>query len=203
MSKGHARELNIPEPKRVKHGNFSNSAGMEFAITSISPLEAQQMRAAELRKWKEDGRDHLLEPVTYRVTNVAGVEQEFEYDDISISEASDETKQAYRDHLKATQEFDAAVNIRIMRVCFLAVLGDPLKDSEWVDRMEFLGVKLPESKAALKNLYVETWVVQSTDDIAGLMSAVMLLSGIVDEETASAAEATFRSAVQESQGKRT
>lgn len=197
MSKGKAEKLNIPEPKRVKHGKFTNSAGEEFAIAGMSPLEAEQMRAAEMRRWQDNGRSNLLEKVTYKVMNVAGVEQEFEYDAETISDADEQVKAAYTAHVNAVREFESAVNARIMKVCFLCVIGDPLKDSEWIDRMEFLGVDLPKGKSALKNLYVESRVLKSTDDIGGLMSAVMLISGIVDEETAAAAEATFRSALQE------
>lgn len=182
--------------KQVQLGQFVNSAGESFTVQGFSPLEPQRIIDSVRARWKLAGRAALLDTVTYMVTNVAGVAQAFEHDDESIKDAPPEVQQQYATHKAAKAEFDNDVNMRTMRACFLCLQANPLEDKQWVDKMEYEEIELPQNSAALKALYVETRVLRAATDISRYMSTVMQLSGMVDEATARAAEATFQRAIQ-------
>jgi len=194
---GEMNDSIVPEKdKQVKLGQFVNASGKAFTVRGISPMEPTRIAQLVHDRWVKSGRLQETKLPTYTVQNVAGVEQLFEHDEQSALEAGPEVLAAFTASQQALTEYNSEINMRTMRACFQCVMCDPMADADWVDRMQYQEYELPENRAAIKALYVETEVLASADDVAHYMTTVMRISGLVNEETAEAAEAAFRAQIQ-------
>lgn len=169
--------------------SFTNSAGRVFPVHGISPLLPDLIRAAVTKEWTGAGRALPAVP-TYAVKTASGEMEVYEHTEKSLS--TDEERAVWAAYQAAEQEFESAVNERIMRACFLAVDANPRADEEWRAEQAALGIALPETSIDLRLMYVQTEVIKGLDDLLRLQSAVLMVSGIMDEEQATAAEAAFQ-----------
>lgn len=186
-------------------GKFVNTSGESFAIKGISPLILEKIRAAVQEEWKAAGKEigPAPEPPTYEVTDAAGDQHQVKHDAKSAEE-NDETKAAWAAYQGKLADWqllvdlqESEINKRILRAITLCVIVDKSAYAQWIEEQEFIGVPVPETPAARLSAYVETHVISSTDDVFKLMTAVMKVSGMADDQVAEAAERSFRAAMEQ------
>ena len=170
---------------------FTNSAGRTFPIIGLSPIEIERIRKSSYDKFSAAGR--RLTPPTYDAITADGTKQTFEHTELTVE--TDEDRAALADYLKTKDELEIDSNTKLSRAAMLSVDVDPITDSRWVARMKILDIKIPDEEFEKLTLYVETQVLKSVEDIAGLMTAVLYAGGTVDEEGMAAAESSFRLAL--------
>jgi hypothetical protein len=172
----------------MEKNKFINSAGKEYPVTGLSPMEIERIRKSTFDKFVAAGR--RLNPPTYTVTAVDGATQTLDHNENTLE--TDDDRAAFAEYKKATDELTVEGNTKLSRAAMLAVDVDPLKDRRWISRMKVLEIPLPADDFDLLLMYVDTEVLKSVDDIAGLMTAVLYSGGTVDEVGVAAAEASFR-----------
>lgn len=182
----------IVEQKRTKNV-FVNSVGKSFPISGMSPMEIERIRTATRDRFKTAGR--RLEPPTYTTTAVDGTVQTFPHNENTVE--TDEDRAALAEYNRAVSDMEIESNTTLSRASILCVEADPMKDKRWVGRMGILNIPIPGDEFECLNLYVETEVLKSVEDIAGLMVSALYSGGTVDEGGVSAAEAAFRSSLSE------
>lgn len=170
--------------------SFVNSEGRVFPVRGISPYLPDLLRAAVKREWEQEGRA-LPETPTYVITLADGSTQRAEHSADTLE--TDEERAIWAAYKAARDEFENAVNMRTLNACILAIDTTPLADEEWRQEMEVIGVDLPERSVDLRLLYGQTVVIRGAEDAARVMTAVLSISGLINEEQAAAAEAAFRS----------
>jgi hypothetical protein len=170
-------------------GEFINAAGEHFRIRGLSPLLPEKIRAAVVKQFPQPPCP------TYDVTTAAGDTETHLHDETTLivdgdAEQTKQNQAAWKVYATRKAVVDGEYNARLMRAVFNAVMADPTQD--WRDEMGAVGIEIPADKAAEKYLFVETRVVQSAKDIATLMMCVFRLAGVISEEKAAEAEATFQ-----------
>lgn len=170
---------------------FTNSIGKSFPVVGLSPMEIERIRKVTLDKYIAAGR-RVTAP-TYETVTVDGTKQIFDHNENTIETAED--RAAFEDYKKTLAELDLEANIKLTRAAMMAVDADPKSDSRWLARMKNLEIPIPSEEFELLTLYVETNVLKSVEDIAGLMTAVLYAGGTVDEVGIAAADAAFRVAL--------
>jgi Flp pilus assembly pilin Flp len=181
-------------------GIFTNAAGEVYMIHGLSPLLPQKMLDAIKTEWTKAGKALPVIP-TYTIPATDAHEEEIhEHDEKSILEGTPElvkeNQAAWDAYTRANAELQGEYNARLMKLVFLAVEASPT--DQWRDEMEFMGIPVPtNNSAAEKYAFVESRVVQSPSDIAGLMTSVFRLAGIISEAAIAEVEATFRSSLEE------
>ena len=169
--------------------SFTNSAGNVYPVHGISPLLPDLIRTAVTSEWNRAGRA-LPEVPAYEVELADGHKQKFPHNETTLE--TDEDRAAWAAYQAADNEFEQEINLRVLKAVCLAVDVDPMQDKAWREEQAVIGVDLPENPAELRLQYVQTQVIKSADDTARLMTAVMVISGLMDEDQAAAAEAAFR-----------
>lgn len=164
---------------------FTTKAGLELILVPIPPLLLEQVRASVKQP-----------PIpTYATKTAAGNVETFNHNETTL--VTDEDKAAWAEYKRLKAEADKLLNERVMRALFLKgiALNMP-NDAEWVQEQEFMGIKVPEHPLERKLHYIQTEILASSEDMVGIMSDIMRLTG-VDEEVVKGAEESFRRAVEE------
>lgn len=140
------------------------------------------------------------EPPTYTFTDAAGEEVTVPYDEKAIQDdkATLEDKLAwlqYQEDLAAWQV--EAGELQVKRTLLRAVeLVDPNDgpNDDWEEEQRFLGLDVPDGRAARKYAFLRSEVVRTPQDIAEVYKGILKVSG-ADQEVLDALEARFRSSL--------
>lgn len=169
---------------------FTNSVGDQFTMLPLNPLEQEVIREQIESEWKDAGRS-LPEAPVYEATNAAG-----ETVKIKLSGEKDadtpELKAAWQEYVQASKEFNNQFSESFLISCFLNIDANPDDYSAWSKRMKFKKISIPEDEIEKLILFCKTWVIRTTEDIAGLITAATRTIANVSEEAMQAAEAKFR-----------
>lgn len=173
---------------------FTNSAGDTFNLYPLNPLEEQLIRDQIAADWRAAGRD-LPRPPVYQATNAAGETIAIELKSAKDAD-TEELKAAWAAYQASSSAFESEFSERFMTSCFLCVDADPADYPRWAMRMRALKVPIPDDEWARQEAFCKTWVIRSSDDVAGLVIACMKTIAALDEEAQAAAEAMFRHQVE-------
>lgn len=168
---------------------FTTSAGKTVQIQSVPPLLVDEVR---LRAQKSVE----VPPIpTYEVVLEDGTVLNYEHDDQSIQDdlTPDKDRKLWADRQKALREQSAVSSTKVMELFFLkGVVLDPEElEGDWKELQLFLGIEIPTNPMALRLHYLRTEILQTADDIYGILQAVMEASG-VDPVILEAAKRSFR-----------
>lgn len=173
---------------------FTNSTGETFPLYPLNPLEEQLIREQIAAEWQAAGRPAPKPPV-YQATNAAG-----ETYAIELASAKDadtpELAAAWEAYQAETRAFEAEFSERFMTSCYLCVDADPGAYPRWQMRMQALRLPVPADEWERHKLFCETWVIRSSDDVAGLVIACLKTIAALDAEAQAAAEDMFRRQVE-------
>jgi hypothetical protein len=112
---------------------------------------------------------------TYEVELPDGSMMTYEHDAESIT--TDAEKAAWAKYQAALTRQSQVAATKVMEL-FLAKGAQIEVAGDWQILQEYFGIKLPENPIALKIHYLRTELLTTTDDINGLMGAIMEASGI-------------------------
>lgn len=179
--------------------SFTNSAGKTYTVHGLSPILPERLMSIVRDEYVKSGKTLPVCP-TYKVTTVAGDEEIHEHNPKTLAVENDpeQTKinqKDWREYSQKSLDINRLYNTRLIKSALLAVDAQPT--SVWRDEMAFIGITLPlEGSAEERYMFVETEVIKSPADLSSLMILILHQSGIIDEEVAGAAEATFRRQVE-------
>lgn len=172
---------------------FTNTAGKKFPIVGLSPMEIERINVATREKFVKAGK-RLTAP-TYTASTVDGTVQTFEHNANTVE--TEEDKQALAEYQAVQLELQTETNTKLSRAAMICVDVDPMVYPRWVGRMKLMEVPIPADEFERMLLFVETEVLKSVEDIAGLIVAALYSGGAVDEAGVDAAEAAFRGSLSE------
>jgi len=131
---------------------------------------------------------------TYEADSIGGV-QHLQHTENTVESAEDIAAWAeYQALLSQKSEKVSSLVLRALQIeCLRPIIDD---DDDWVERMEFMEMEVPEGKYDRQLCWVESQFIGSSDDISACMSIPMELAGVSEEDMA-AAEKMFRDTVQE------
>lgn len=191
------------EKQNHEVGVFTNSSGQTYTVRGLSPMLPERIALAAEKAWlKEHAK--LPECPTYQIETLGGqgepVTQPLSEKLLVVEGDLVETQKRqdqWREYSLNKAKLDADKSMRMMRAVFMAVDVSRERLDKWRKSMEFIGADLPDVGTPEEAYqYVETEVVQTPADLAGLMVAVFRAAGIINKETAETAEATFRTFVE-------
>lgn len=169
---------------------FTNSVGETFDLFPANPLEKDILLEQQRAEWKAAGRP-LPELPTYEVETVTGEKQRVAVDTAEKAAAAG-IGEAWLAYERAQQAFNAEHSTRHMKSLFLCVDADPEQYPLWKRRMKALGKPLPEDEDERFQLFCQTWVIRSMDDLGAFVIAVTGEMTGMNEEAQAAALAKFR-----------
>jgi hypothetical protein len=191
MSKRKQPRLSTP-PAPATAGTFTNSLGKTFKIHGLPPLVPQKIEQAVEREWREAHNGKIPTPPLYKVVNVAGEEELHPHDEKTTKNKKEQAE--WIQYISEKEVYDTIRSNRLMKRVTMCV--DVTPDDLWRAEYEATIGALPTNPFEVKMEYIETEVLASAEDVMKLMTSVMRLTGMVNEEAIDAAEATFRSSVE-------
>lgn len=169
---------------------YTSSRGTEALIFPMPPMLMEKIEQAV-----EAQLGPRPEPPTYTIKTASGDEETHFHTEDTLE--TDEDRDAWDEYEENSAEWDNELNSRMLRAIQLECIkpADP-EDTEWAERLEFLGIPVPDNKFERHMLWVEAEFVGSQEDVLACLMEPMRLAGVPDEEMA-AAERMFRGAIQE------
>lgn len=172
---------------------FTTSAGREVTIVSVPPLLIDVVKLRAMKSVE-------VPPIpTYEVELEDGTKLKYAHDEKSIIDpttSEDERKAwgAYQAALR--QQVNAASNkvLELFMAKGVVVDDDEVMHGSWRELQDYFGIELPTELIPARLHFVRTELLTSTEDINGLMSAILEASGI-DPTILEAAQNSFRSNV--------
>ncbi len=192
------RSRKTKRPARQSGGNPSKGGKRTQMYTSTrgKVVEFTPMPPMLLARIEEqvDAEYGEILPPTYEVKSIGGAET------IPHTESTletDEDKAAWAEYENRLSEKSAELSSLVLRAlqieCLRPIIDD---DDDWLERMEFMGMNVPEGKYDIQLFWVESQFIGNSDDINACLNIPMQLAGVSEEEMASA-EKMFRDTVQE------
>ncbi len=167
---------------------FTTSAGVQIGVQPVPPLLVEKVRAAA-------AASVTVPPVpTYLVELGDGTQVPAEHDATTLE--TDEEKAAWSAYEKATKERESVAGTKTMELFLIKGTTIVPPDDDWAAEQAYFGVSVPTDPAGRKLHYIQTELLNTVDDIQGLMAAIVDASGI-DPEVVTAAKATFRGGVRQ------
>lgn len=164
---------------------YTTSNGVVVEIKSVPPYLLDQLFQQI---------NYPIKP-TYSTVTAGGEKEVFEHDETTLETPEDKAIWAKYQAEQAAAELQE--NELMMNVMLLKGINVDTENGhyhDWLEEQAFLGIKLPESKPALKVQYIKTEVLANPEDIAQLMTLIMAQSGVSEEVVKSATD-SFQSAV--------
>lgn len=184
------------EPNR----EFVTSTGKVIHLQPVAMRLFTDTDAEVEREFVKVGKP--VEPPKYEVPLGGGGTKSWYFDKETIASRTkdgtltDEEKEAWAAHQECLKSLKAEQNERGTIVAIIeGVMDEPTED--WLARMKFYGMKLPENPYDLKVRYVTYEFLRTPTDMAAFSSATMLLcAGMeVDQTAIEAALESFRDSV--------
>jgi len=167
----------------VSNKFFTTSAGVQIGVQPVPPLLVEKVRAAAAASVE-------VPPIpTYMVVIGENTEVPAEHDATTLE--TDEDKAAWTRYEKALKQRESVSGTKTMELFLIKGTTIEPPNDDWAAEQAYFGVTVPEDPAGRKLHYIQTELLNTTDDISGLMSAIVAASGI-DPEVITAAKATFR-----------
>lgn len=168
--------------------DFINSNGKAYKVKALPPLQDAIITLKAREKWLAENGD--LPPIpTYQITTASGKVEIYEHDD--NTEKTTEEEIAWLEYKRKKEDLDYAIFLTRAKQAKLCIDVNPLDDKEWVERMRFLGVELPESKPELLELYADTEVITNANELMLLVLTAAANAGTVEEEVIKELEGRF------------
>lgn len=124
-----------------------------------------------------------------------GTKLEYQHDEQSIldSMTSDEDRKAWDRYQKKLREQTVHSSNKVLELFLIkgVILDEKELQGSWREIQEFFGLDIPTNPISLQLHYLKTELLQSTEDIYGVMQAIMESSG-VDPVILEAAKRSFR-----------
>lgn len=178
------------EPKR----DFVTSTGK---VIHLQPVASRLFSDAEVTVEREfETAGESVEPPKYAIPVAGGGEMYRYHDEVSIKTATDEEKEAWIKHLDCLKRLETEQNERRTVVAIIeGIVNEPT--DEWLARMAYYKVKLPDDPYDLKVRYVTYELLRTPADMALFSAAVMLLAAgmEVDQTAIDAALESFRDSI--------
>lgn len=162
---------------------FTTSAGVQIGVQPVPPLLVEKVRKAAADSVE------VPPPPTYMVELGDGTQVPAEHDATTLETAED--KAAWSAYEKATKERESVAGTKTMELFLIKGTTIVPPDDDWAEEQAYFGVVVPSDPAGRKLHYIQTELLNTVDDIQGLMAAIVDASGI-DPEVVTAAKATFR-----------
>lgn len=186
-------------PKRF----FVTSEGVEIKIRPVSDTLRAYVQLGALRKLRDEGEP--VDPPVYMATTVADEKIELTLDADSLEipgdeKATNDNKERWVAHVAALERVNEAQQNALMRLFFQRGMIIEEREGWEEDHREF-NIEIPEDPKERRAHYILTEVLHTPADMATMAMAIMRLSkqGSVNMEMLDAAEATFRSSLQETE----
>lgn len=178
---------------------FVTSAGNEISFRPVSQLLINKVQSGVARPKKPcytteirlPGQKPVIEEVPMKSRDDARTDGE---------------RQAWDKYAQDVATYEAELSQRRFEAIIVPALiykdsdGIGVKlpeDNEWVELQEYLGIVVPSEKFARFAHYVQTEVLITGEDIAGIILEIMKASG-VPREAVESAEAAFRHSIRRS-----
>lgn len=176
----------------MKSTTFTTSTGRVVKLQAVSPLLLDRIPHSLEKEWKRLGKALPKKPVYFAQTMGGGLEPN-EHDEKSLT--TDEDKRAWAEWQKAQAEWDAETNRRVLYAILLEGVLDEHPTPQWEARQRAIGLDVPDEEFEKQLAYVQTEIIRTSDDLTGIVRAVLELAGVKGELTATAVE-TFPGAVE-------
>lgn len=175
---------------------FTNSRGFTVKIQAITWL-LSEIEKSHAEVYEAETGKKPPTPPTYQVEILGGAKETHAHDATTL--VTDADKLAWAVYESALGEYNNFTGERVSRLVLSegVIIGEV--PEAWKKRMAFLKIPLPDDPDELKLLYTKTTVTPEPNDIMGLLTAVMGLSG-VPAEALSIAEDMFRREVEKGNG---
>lgn len=168
---------------------FTNSAGKTFKVKPFPPMLNARLVSQVKKEWEKENGVMPAVP-QYHVKTATGRTESFDHD--YDTEKSPEEQQAWNEYIEKKSDLENAINNRRVKAAITCMDVNPLEDSDWVSRMRFLGIDIPEDKAELLNLYAETEVFATPgQDALILLMVVSAAGGIISQEVVTSLQEQF------------
>jgi len=169
---------------------FTTAAGVQIEIVPVPPLLIEAVRLQAM----EEVEVPLIP--TYEVELADGTKLPYEHDKGSITDpnTTDAERRAWAEYQAALADQQKHSSTKMMDLFMVRgtiIDEEVINSGQWKVMQKYFKVKLPEDPFDLKIHYLRTELLTTTDDIYGLMSAIMELSGI-DKNILKAAKNSFR-----------
>lgn len=189
---------NTPVAPAVKTALYTTTTGQTVELMPLPPLQIQMVQQAASREADEKFGPVPPKP-TYTLTTADGAEETHEHDETTVA-ADPEAKKLWDEWQRLGQTHEAFTNEKVMRFFLLrGVKVDLPEGGEWEQMQKYFGLSVPEDPIERKLHYIQTELLGSLDDITGMMTSIMELSGVAPE-VVEAAKETFRGAVGDTEG---
>ena len=171
---------------------FVTSAGVEIQLRSVSrSLITEVMASVETPS----------PPMSHTTVELPG--QDPYVEDHVMSDGSeaenDEDRKAWADYQAALQNANRTRSERFIKTLLLPGIDIQLPaDDRWERLQKFLGVNVPQEEFARAYHYLTTELLVTDDDTIGIISAILRLSSVQEEDIAKM-ESLFRDSVRSAQ----
>lgn len=184
----------MSEARKEQKREFATSTGKAVHLQPVASRLFTDAEATVEREFEDAGEP--LEPPKYAIPVAGGGEMYRYHDEESIKTATDEEKEAWAEHLECLKRLETEQNERRTVVAIIEGIVDEPTD-EWLARMAFYKVKLPDNPYDLKVRYVTYELLRTPADMALFSAAVMLLAAgmEVDQSAIDAALESFRDSI--------
>ena len=190
MSKKIVHKKNATAAQRggIRTQLYTSGRGKKVRFTPMPPMLLARIE----QQVNAEFGDNV--PPTYTLDAIGGKEI---HDHTEATLDTDEDRLAwatYQARDGQRQERASSLILRALQIECLEPIID--EDDDWIDRMEFMGLPVPDGKYDRQLMWVESQFIGGEDDIMACMQIPMQLAGVSQEDMA-AAETMFRDTVQE------
>lgn len=176
---------------------FTTSQGVKIEITQVPPLLIDVVRLQAMEE-KE------VPPIpTYEVELADGTKLPYEHDKDSIVDPTtpDSDRKLWAAYQAAKEAQQKHTSLKMMDLFMLkgtVIDEEVINNGAWLDLQRYFRIKIPDDPYDRKIHYLRTELLTTVDDIYGMMSDIVELSGI-DKNILQAAKNSFRDNLRQEQ----
>lgn len=174
MAKGKSSQFDPVHPAEKTY--FVNSIGEQYEIRGLPPLLMADIYVSIT----------LPKKPTYTVITASGDTEIHDHDESTL--VTPEDRAAWAEYLDALSKADAEVSNRLLTCVLIdgVYIPDDIDLARWERRQILKGFTIPEDFEEKLLAYKRSSVVRSKEDIVRLLSSVISITGISEEEIESA-----------------
>jgi len=193
MSKKTRKAKGSPVRTAVNKGSgvrtqiYTSARGVQAEFSPMPPMLVARMET------QIDAEFGVIEPPTYTVETIGGGSTTLVHTQETIETDEQQAEwDAYIARKAARDEKQQSMMLRALQLECLRPIID--EDDDWMDRLEFVGITVPDNKYDRHLLWVESQFIGHPDDIIACLTIPMQLAGVAQGDMA-AAESMFRDTV--------
>lgn len=173
---------------------FTTAAGEAIEVFPVSLQQLEMVRAVAAEEANREFGGAPQAP-TYTVEVMGGEKEIHPHDETTLE--TEEDRLAFAEYQAKLRTYNAVISKRVMNFVLLAGTKiQPPDDDAWIEMQQYFGIDVPEGKLDRRAHYIQTEVIKTLNDIQGLSTAIMEVSGI-DTKLVEASAATFSDSVEE------